>query len=329
MATAAPSRLSRLLALVPYFLAHDGISVEQAAADLGVSVKQLTKDLEQLFVCGLPGYYPDDLIDLQFSEGHVHVVFTAGMDRPLRLTPTEASVLLVALRALVDTPGVIDREAAGRAIAKIEQAVGAPAAVAGTAGVEGLAEQPRYRTVREAVRDGRALLLNYYSATRDVVSRRVVDPMELQVVDNHTYLKAWCRSSEGVRLFRFDRIDEAVALDEPSAPPTQAALEPQSPIVSDNPDLPSAVIEIDPAELWVLDYYSIESLEPLDGRPDPSVPVRARVVYGSPEWLTRFLLGFGGTIRIITGADGATADPGVGIRSAVRAAATDARARYR
>lgn len=141
MAQAAPSRLSRLLALVPYFLAHDGISIDQAAADLGVTERQLTKDLEQLFVCGLPGYYPDDLIEVEFSEGHVHVGFTAGMDRPLRLTPTEASILLVALRALVDTPGVLDREAAGRAIAKIEQAVGAPAP--GAAGVPDSYLSPR------------------------------------------------------------------------------------------------------------------------------------------------------------------------------------------
>ena len=120
--TAQPSRLSRLLAMVPYFQAHRGIAIDQAAHDLGVTSTQLTKDLELLFVCGLPGYYPDDLIELEFSEGHVHVGFTAGMDRPLRLTSTEASTLLVALSALVDTPGVVDRDAARRAIAKIEQA---------------------------------------------------------------------------------------------------------------------------------------------------------------------------------------------------------------
>ena len=96
--------------MVPYFQAHRGIAIDQAARDLGVTSTQLTKDLELLFVCGLPGYYPDDLIELEFSEGHVHVGFTAGMDRPLRLTSTEASTLLVALSALVDTPGVVDRD---------------------------------------------------------------------------------------------------------------------------------------------------------------------------------------------------------------------------
>lgn len=320
MAQASPSRLSRLLALVPYFLAHDGISVEQAASDLGVSAKVLTRDLEQLFVCGLPGYYPDDLIELEFSEGHVHVGFTAGMDRPLRLTPTEASIMLVALRALIDTPGIIDGEAAGRAIAKIEQAVGSTIpSVSGGSGDDVAGEPRRYRTVRDAVRTGRALALNYYSATRDTVTRRVVDPIMLQAVDGHTYLEAWCRESDGVRLFRFDRIDDATVLDEPSAPPARAAHTPQSPILSENPDLPTALIDIDPTELWILDYYTVDPVEPPQARTDPTAAVRARLVYGSAEWLTRFILGFGGRVRVVDEAD---------ITSAVIDRASAARARY-
>ena len=153
MAAAAPSRLNRLLAMVPYFQARRGISVAQAADELGVTQAQLTKDLELLFVCGLPGYYPDDLIELEFSEGYVTVGFTAGMDRPLRLTTVEASTLLVALRALVETPGVVDVAAARRAIAKIEQAVGAT--VPGVAGASDTpadpsGENPTYTTIREA-----------------------------------------------------------------------------------------------------------------------------------------------------------------------------------
>ncbi|NED68257.1 protein pafC, partial [Streptomyces sp. SID10244] len=63
-----PDRFSRLLALVPYFAARRGIALEQAARDLGITPRQLTKDLELLFVCGLPGHFPDDLIDLQFEQ---------------------------------------------------------------------------------------------------------------------------------------------------------------------------------------------------------------------------------------------------------------------
>lgn len=79
-------------------------------------------DLNQLWMCGLPGYTPGDLIDLDFSEESIQVTFSAGIDRPLRLTPTEASVLLVALRALIDMRGVLDPGAARRRIQASDRA---------------------------------------------------------------------------------------------------------------------------------------------------------------------------------------------------------------
>ena len=323
MAGAQPSRLNRLLAMVPYFQARRGISIEQAARELGVTQAQLTKDLELLFVCGLPGYFPDDLIELEFSEGFVNVGFTAGMDRPLRLTTVEASTLLVALRALVETPGVVDVTAARRAIAKIEEAVGATAVPglsgAGTEAGASAGENPTFTTVREAVRRGRALRLDYYSASRDSVTDRVVDPIRLQVMDQHTYLEAWCRLAEGVRLFRFDRIDTADELDEPSTPPAEAESSSQSVLVPENPDLPAVELKIDPDHLWILDYYPVEPLTSVADR-DPQEPVRARMVYGSPEWLTRFLLGFGGAVRVVDDRK---------VAAAVVESAASARERYR
>lgn len=318
-AAPAPSRMSRLLAMVPYFLAREGISIEQAAQDLQVTPAQLTKDLEQLFVCGIPGYYHGDLIDLEFSEGVVSVLFSAGMDRPLRLTVTEATPLLVALRSLLDIPGVVDRGAARRAIAKIEEAVGARIPTVGSGDPDTEAEEtPTYRALREATTRRRAVAIRYYSATRDTVSDRVVDPIGLQVVDNQTYLEAWCRSSDGVRLFRFDRVERAGVLDEPSNPPTDRPA--QSAVINENPDLPSVEIDIDTDHLWVLDYYLAEPLEDLEERADPHAPVRARLVYGSREWLVRFILGFSGSVRVIS--DDAVA-------ATVAEAADAARNRYR
>ena len=164
-------------------------------------------------MCGLPGYGPGDLIDFEFSGDTIEVTFSAGIDQPLRLTSPEATGLLVALRALVDMPGVVDPEAARSAIAKIESA-------AGTIGHDRRAPWPpstsprRSRAqaaaaVRAAVRDGRALTIEYYSASRDTLSSRVVDPIRVVLVGDHSYLEAWCREAEGVRLFRFDRIVDA------------------------------------------------------------------------------------------------------------------------
>ncbi|MCB0943321.1 MAG: WYL domain-containing protein, partial [Mycobacterium sp.] len=199
------TRLVRLLNMVPYLKANPQITYAEAAADLGVTRKQLQQDLDQLWMCGLPGYGPGDLIDFEFSGDTINVTFTAGVDAPLRLTSPEATGLLVALRALVDIPGVVDPQAARSAIAKIESAAGtiahdqthAAAAVDEPAPIESEAAA----AVRTAVRTGRALGIEYYSASRDMLSTRIVDPIRVVLVGDHSYLEAWSREAEGVRLF--------------------------------------------------------------------------------------------------------------------------------
>lgn len=222
--TAISARLVRLLNMVPYFQANPKITYAEAATDLGVSVNQLRDDLNQLWMCGLPGYGPGDLIDFEFSGDTIEVTFSAGIDHALRLTSPEATGVLVALRSLVDVPGMVDPEAARSAIAKIESAAGTVGH-----GVEGAAveepapvESAAAAAVRTAVRTDKALAIEYYSASHDVLSSRVVDPIRVVLVADHSYLEAWCRSAEGVRLFRFDRIVDARVLEEPSVPPPPA-----------------------------------------------------------------------------------------------------------
>ena len=257
-------RLVRLLNMVPYFQANPRITYAEAASDLGVTEKQLRDDLNQLWMCGLPGYGPGDLIDFEFSGDTIEVTFSAGIDHPLRLTSPEATGVLVALRALVDVPGMVDPEAARSAIAKIESAAGTVNHGADATAVDEPApvESQAAAAVREAVRGGRALSIEYYSASHDMLTSRIVDPIRVVLIDEHSYLEAWCRSAEGVRLFRFDRIVDASVLDEPSAPPEPAMQAPPDTSLFDaDPSLPSATLLHRP--LGVLDVR----LLPAEGGP--------------------------------------------------------------
>ncbi|OBF94760.1 protein pafC [Mycobacterium sp. 852002-51152_SCH6134967] len=294
--TAVSTRLVRLLNMVPYFQANPKITYAEAASDLGVSVKQLREDLNQLWMCGLPGYGPGDLIDFEFSGDTIEVTFTAGIDHPLRLTSPEATGVLVALRALAEVPGMVDPEAARSAIAKIESA-------AGTVGQDGAAvdepapiESDAAAAVREAVRDGHALSIEYYSASHDVLTSRIVDPIRVVLVGDHSYLEAWCRTAEGVRLFRFDRIVDAQVLDEPSSPPPPAVqAEPDTSLFDADPSLPSALLLIDRSAAWMFDYYPLRvSRELPDG-----AGWEAAMTYASDDWMARFVLGFGSAVRVL------------------------------
>src|SRR5207248_667398 len=73
--------------------------------------------------------------------------------------------------------------------------------------------------VREALEQGRALHLTYWTAGRDETTDRVVDPVRLITAEGQTYLEAWCRRAEGVRIFHLGRVQDVQVLDEPASPP--------------------------------------------------------------------------------------------------------------
>ena len=290
------TRLVRLLNMVPYFQANPRITFDEAATDLGVSVKQLREDLEQLWLCGLPGYSPGDLIDFEMSGKTIEVTFSAGMDHPLRLTSPEATGISVALRALLDVPGMVDPEAARSAIAKIESAAGTAKESGGTAVDEPApAESNAAAAVRAAVRDGRALSIDYYSASHDTLATRIVDPIRVVLVGDNSYVEAWCRTAEAVRLFRFDRIVDAHVLDEPSAPPEPAVQAgPDTSLFDADPSLPSATLLIDRTASWMFDYYPLRVVRELgDGA------FEAAMTFASEDWMARFVLGFGAAVRVL------------------------------
>ena len=297
-AGAATDRLPRLLALVPYLIARPGIPVEEAAADFGVPPKQLRRDLELLWMCGLPGYGPGDLIDLSFEGDTISVNFDAGMNRPLRLTGAEATALLVALRTLLDAPGVADADAVRRAVAKIEAAAGQaqPAGVAVGLGVrEGKNTALARQVVQGALKAGHALRMTYYTASKDEINERTVDPMRMLIVEGRSYLEAWCRRAEAVRLFRLDRIDEVTELDEPAAPPPYAEqTDTTAGLFRERPDQEVAQLVLEPDARWVSEYYPVDELEELgDGR------CRVRMRYADEAWMVRLLLGLGPDVTVL------------------------------
>jgi proteasome accessory factor C len=294
---AATDRLPRLLALVPYLIARPGIPIEEAAGDFGVTPKQLRKDLELLWMCGLPGYGPGDLIDLSFEGDTITVTYDAGMRRPLRLTAAEATALLVALRALTTTPGVVDTDAVLRSLAKIESAVGQaqPAGVVvGLAMRETEATERTRQAVATAVHARHALRIRYYTASRDEITDRTVDPMRLLLVEGRSYLEAWCRLAEDVRLFRLDRIDQVTELDEPAAPPPHAQPHDMSEgLFRPEPDQCEAILVLLPDARWIAEYYPVEDLVELDGG-----RARVRMRYADISWMVRLILAQAGDVLV-------------------------------
>lgn len=145
------------------------------------------------------------------------------------------------------------------------------------------------------MRTGHALSLEYYSASRDTLSERVVDPIRVVLVGDHSYLEAWSREAEGVRLFRFDRIVDASVLDEPAAPPEPAVQGTTDTSLFDaDPALPAATLRIAPEAAWMLEYYPMRVLREL-----PDGHFEAAMTYASDDWMARLVLGFGAQVRVV------------------------------
>ena len=291
----AANRLSRLLALVPYLVARPGAPLEDVAAEFGISTDHLVDDLQLLFVCGLPGHLPDDLIDASFEGGVVHVSNADTIARPLRLDVDEAVTLLTGLRMLAELPGATDHEALDGALAKLERAAGDAASATDRIAVSVEAESPVIATARAALERGRALSLDYYVPGRDELTSRVVDPMRLLAVEGRAYLEAWCRRVDAVRLFRADRIERIEELDEPSAPPpTARPRDLTSGLFQPSADDVVVTLDLTRAARWVAEYYPCEQVEDL-----PGGGLRVRLRTPDPRWVVRLALRLGELGRVV------------------------------
>jgi proteasome accessory factor C len=294
-----PPRLSRLLALVPYLLARPHSLVEDVATTFGVSAEQLRKDLTLLWMCGLPGYFPGDLIDVDFEGDTVTVSNADTIARPLRLAAHEAVALLVGLRMLAQVPGPGDQEVIARTLAKVESAAGEAAAVSTAVAIDVESNPAVVEAVRDALARERRLHLSYYVPNRDETTERDVDPIRLLVVAGRMYLEGWCRSVEDVRLFRLDRVVDVKVLDVAASPPAEAEPRDLSEgLFRASPDDESVVIDLSSAGRWVADYYPCESIDEIaDGG--------LRVTLRTPDtrWVRRLALRLGSSGRVVSPGD--------------------------
>ncbi len=261
----AISRLERLLALVPYLQAHPGVPVASAASDFGISQASLLDDLQLLFVCGLPGHLPDDLIDVSVEGGVIHLSNAEAIARPLRLRPDEALALLMGLKVLTSAPLVGPASSAPTSVVhilmdKLAQAAGVGAAVDSAAQALTVVEDsqaPLLATIGQALAQQRQLLIEYHSPRRDSVSTRHIDPLTVEAVKGRYYVQAWCHDSGELRTFRTDRIISATLTQlhrqvPQSAPPTQLP----STVYASKADDVVVAVEITPHAQWMIDYYN-------------------------------------------------------------------------
>ena len=297
----ATTRLSRLLTMVPWLLNRQGVEIGEAAREFAVTPAQVEADLALLFLCGTPGGYHGDLIEAEWESGRVFLGNADTINRPLRLGVDEALALIVGLRALAAVPGIGERDAVVRALAKLEAATGS--AADGASRVQVLIDEGTSREAmalaQEALAARRRVHLRYLVPGRDESTERDVDPMRVISFDAHWYLEGWCHRAEDVRLFRLDRIEALAILDEDGTPPATA--EPRdldSGVFTPRADDQLVRLALGPGAVWVSDYYPVESIE---RTPDGGAVIDLRTA--DTAWLCRLMWRLGSQATVLEPAE--------------------------
>jgi proteasome accessory factor C len=254
--------------MVPWLLNRQGVEIEETAREFGVTPAQVEADLALLFLCGTPGGYHGDLIEAEWESGRVFLANADTIKRPLRLGVDEALALIVGLRALAAVPGIGERDAVVRALAKLEAATGS--ASAGSSRIQVVIDEGAGKEAlalaQQALAAHRRVHLRYLVPGRDESTERDVDPMRVINFDAQWYLEGWCHRAQDVRLFRVDRIESLTILDEDGTPP--AGAEPRdldSGVFTPHAEDQLVRVALGPGAAWVSEYYPTESVEPMQG----------------------------------------------------------------
>lgn len=294
---------------------HPGTPLRELAGLFDVDERELVQDLNLLFVTGLPPYGPGDLIDVEIEEGRAWISMADYFSRPVRLTRSEALALYVRGKAVAGAPGLEEAPALTSALAKLEAGLGPDelGALAGRVEVGPGSEVEALTAIRRAAEDRRRIEIEYYSAGRDELTTRRIDPEHVFSAMGNWYAVAWDQSNDAERLFRVDRV-RAVRETDDSFEPRGLAGQGRPLYTRTEADRPVR-LALGPGARWVAEYYEIEASRPLgDGWTEVILPAKELA------WVAKLVLRLGGEARV--------EDPPE-LRQLVRQTASDTLALYR
>lgn len=302
-------RLARILAMVPWVIANPGATVDEVCRRFGYTRGDLVKDLDLVFVCGLPGYGPGDLMEAYLDGDEVVIDMADYFRRPLALTGVEALTLLASGMAILSAGTADGALASG--VAKLAAALLPDPGVIDV----GLPELPELGMLRTAAGNGAVVRIEYMAISSGKVTERDIEPWRVFSAQGNWYVSAHCRLAGGERIFRVDRIRRASVTGDRFTPPAVApAAE-----VRYTPGADDIVVRLalGPGAAWVAEYYPVRELE----RTTESLIIEFAA--SDPATIARLLLRLGDQAELLEGEDAAL------VRSAVAALRDRILARYR
>jgi len=207
----AAVRALRTMDLIPYILENPGISISTLAAKFSVTEKQVENDLQLIFMCGLPGYTPYELIDIVFEDGIVSVIDPQVLDKPRRFNKSELIVIALGLQILIEINKSNPEQLAKlQSLSKKISKLGSSNLIT----LDPLATNSDYLDlITKAISERKHLEIEYNSLTKDERTRRAVDPQSLYFLNGNLYLSAFDLNVRSDRVFKVDLIEDCIIID--------------------------------------------------------------------------------------------------------------------
>ena len=206
MADNAAQRALRTMDLVPYILENPGISTIDLAAKFSVTQKQIEKDLQLIFLCGLPGYTPYELIDLTFEDGIVSIIEPQVLTKPRNFSSNEMVVIKLGLEILreinVNEPNKLDK------ISTLLQKVHKETDQDSVLLAKEISSSPYYSVINTAIAQRKQLSIEYQSVSKDQLSTRLIVPYKISMLNGNLYLSAYDMDRHSDRVFKLDLISK-------------------------------------------------------------------------------------------------------------------------
>ena len=287
-------RINRLLAMLPWVIGNPFSSVDDVCTRFGYTRVELVRDLNTVFVCGLPGYGPGDLMDATIDNDEIVVEMAEYFSRPLRLTAPQTLGILASGKAVQSAGSGGD--ALDRAIVKLERVL----LPEGTEAVVIDIPEPRFAdALRTAAIEGRVMQIDHTSIATGETKVRDIEPWAVFTTLGNWYVSAYCRSAAAERVFRIDRIRTAKRTGSrftPDPAPREAAVR-----YTPADDDVHVTIRLTGESRWVAEYYPVDVID--DG-PDA---MTIRMSVGDAAVAARLMIRLGRNAEIVDGPEAAVA----------------------
>jgi len=230
MADTLSQTVNRILTMVAFVRRRpEGVPIRELAEFLGSSPQDVAADIDAILMCGVPPYLPSDYINAGIEGGRVFISFADHIQRPINLTLQEALALLLVLRSL--PVGADAHEGVKRLRSKILRLLPGRGRELRRIGRRIQLGQDRsvlgrtLHTLEKAVADSREVHMRYYTASRDAMTERNLQPYGLIEHAGSWYVVGRCLLRDRELPFRVDRIRQIELTDRTFEPPPDFNIE--------------------------------------------------------------------------------------------------------